>query len=47
MGVIKLANVKRKTLQALCKELKRFNEATHRLAVHENEETLHRRTYTV
>jgi len=38
MGVIKLANVKRKTLQALCKELKRFNEATHKLAV-ENKET--------
>jgi len=35
-----LANIKRKTLQALCKELKRFDEATHRLAV-ENKETLH------
>ena len=33
MEIIKLANIKRKTLQALCKELKRFDEATHRQAV--------------
>ena len=35
-----LANIKRKTLKVLCKELKHFDEVTHRLAV-KNKETLH------
>ena len=35
-----IANIKRKTLKSVCKELKRFDDATHKLAV-ENEETLH------
>jgi len=35
-----LANIKRKTLKSVCKELKRFDEATLKLAV-EKEETLH------
>jgi hypothetical protein len=35
-----IANIKRKTLQAVCKQLKRFDEATHRLAI-EKQESLH------
>ena len=35
-----LSRIKRKTLQSVCRQLKRFDEATHKLAV-EKHETIH------